>query len=281
MYVIGHKLSDGANQNKTNVIVKWNLETYELLQYNQLDSSLDNQYFHAMTIDREMRLLFAISSSILQQLDMNCLDILDNIQNFHGMDATSNLDTVAVNTVAKRVFVSMSHQSRTSVPGALYAISYQQETLSKQVDSTSMQYDEQVGAFTVDSASNTLYAAVHNDSDFSIVTFTADGQAPKLVQIFPMEPMVDGVAVALAYQQQTKMLYTAAMVVSKSNGIHFSFCEYAAPEATKLARKECTPLNGLIGFGSNLLFTQERDGLLYPYIGEGNPIEYRLATIEI
>lgn len=288
LYVLGHKIPDGFNvDNKTNAIVKWRLDSYELLQYNQLDSSLDSEYFYDMAVDHDMRLLFAISSKKLQQLDMNCLDILDTVHTFPFMkqdnQTTPYLTSVVVNTAAKRVFIGMQHISATNPPsGAIYAISYQKETLSKEIDTLRMGEHLQVSSLAVDSVKNTLYAGVYfisthtTPDNSSIITLTAEKGQPKVVSIYDAKPTEGHLPYKLLFSQQDSKLYTLSEKSFKDRENYA--CAYSLVTATQIKLDTCIPVT----IGYHLHSSYKDTALLYPYIGydETSKLTYRLAVIE-
>jgi hypothetical protein len=289
LYVIGQKLSDEMNgANKTNTIVKWNLDTYELQQYNQLDPSLDKEYFHDMAVDHDMRLLFAISSSKLQQLDMNCLDLLDTVHLFPFFEEDAKyipfLSSVTVNPAVRKVFIGMQHTVLMNAPpGALYSIEYERETLSKDIKSLRVGNHLQVSTVEISTSLNVLFAGVFYTTgniipdNSSILTIAAGKEPLQVLSTYINLPIDDGrLPFALRYSQKNSKLYSITMK-SLHQGVNF-VCQYNVGNAGKLLFGSCID----IFMGTKLHLNADESGLLYPYVGyasNNGDLSYRLASV--
>lgn len=287
LYAIGKKIPDG-NSNVTNVIVKWTLETYELLQYNQLDPSLDSEYFHDMAVDHDFRLLFAISNTKVQQLDMNCLDLLDTIHTLPLYDEDKGygiyLSSVIVDPLKKNVYIGMTHTVfEPAPPGVIYTIPYERESLSKNISAIRVGEHFQVRTFEINPYSGLLFVSVYFTLgpivplNASIITFDIKNKEPKILSVYNTDLNKDGKEIfSLKYSGKNQRMYS---VNSKevAKGLNM-VCQYSVNDIGELKFETCIDT----GYGNVLHLGKDEGSLLYPKLGLNSKLQfsYQIAVIQ-
>ncbi|KAL0484482.1 tmk [Acrasis kona] len=259
LYAIGKKLPDNQDT-YTSLIIKWDLETYDLLQYSPLGDDLDQDTFRHLVADPTNRLLFSISESKLLMLDTNCLERIDTLSDPFNNQALLSL---SINTATSKVYVGTA--TRALASGGLFEIGYTKEGLQKKARAASLPMSNyfDVQSISPDQENNILFLSAlikffDRGEHTMLVTLTLDITDLKSISMAPRGTFMSRGAIA-SNSASKKFI---ELVISRSGASQI--CEYHIVKRGLYEEMGCVDVKSGLG----LQIDSSGQKVFYAYVAE-------------